>query len=244
MNSGLAIFNDYSESIVLKNFIRVSEIESGLSVSKSLESGLQIYEAKKQDPAMVVKLIARLIDLTSVFFNVNKNIDEYQLFMIANEVADNFQYENIEDLILCFKYARAGRYGSFSQLYGRIDGEVIFNWLNQYMMLKAEEREKQLHNQKFENMIHPDVAKIIGKAIEDYDAKKKQEEVKAKKPAMSMEKWIEFFEENFDEFTDDQLLEIKKMLVFNNLYGSYNDHIKIIEKRLIENGVELKEILK
>ena len=238
--SGIAVFEEYSNSLAEKNFFKISEVESSLTISKSLESGLQISEMKKMDKSMLIKLIGRIIDTTSMFFNVSKNMDEFQTLMIANEIADNYQFENIEDIILCFKYARAGRYGAFSQLYGRIDGEVIFNWLNQYLLLKAEEREKQLHNQKFESMIHPDVAKAIGQAIKDYDEKKKETHKQPVYTFLSMETWVQFVDENMQNMTYEQLSDIVKKIGNENLYGSYSDFMSRINRRL----QELKEVLK
>lgn len=78
-------------------------------------------------------LIVALVDLIE-FFNVQNNFSDGQINTTAELVMDKFYWFKPEDFKLCFTKAKTGEYGV---TYNRLDGGVIFEWLNRY----EEERE-------------------------------------------------------------------------------------------------------
>lgn len=67
-----------------------------------------------------------------------------QVLITAGLIAENYGQLKIDDLKLCFNQAKMGVYG---QPY-RIDGNVIFSWLNKYIEDRvsfAENRNYQSH---------------------------------------------------------------------------------------------------
>lgn len=76
--------------------------------------------------AFLTIMVSDVID----YFNVSKTMGERQVVDTVKMIAEDFYFLNIEDFKLCFNNAKKGRYG---RVYDRIDGNVIFDWMNQYM---------------------------------------------------------------------------------------------------------------
>lgn len=70
-----------------------------------------------------------LIDLIE-YFNVGKTMGEQQVVQTVKLIIDEYHYLKPEDFRLCFDNAKKGKYG---KVFDRIDGAVIFEWLNQHV---------------------------------------------------------------------------------------------------------------
>lgn len=57
-----------------------------------------------------------------------------QVYMTAELIVSDFYYMNVADINHIFKSAKMGHYG---QLYGRIDGQLILSWFEQYSKDRA-----------------------------------------------------------------------------------------------------------
>ena len=55
-------------------------------------------------------------------------MDDYQMADLADDILDLYYWLKIDDLKLCFTFAKVGRYG---KIY-RIDGPTILGWLDAY----------------------------------------------------------------------------------------------------------------
>ena len=64
-----------------------------------------------------------------MFFNVGKMINDTQAAQTADLIIDEYYFLKPDDFKLCFTRAKKGYYG---KVFDRIDGQVIFEWLNQY----------------------------------------------------------------------------------------------------------------
>ena len=69
-----------------------------------------------------------IIDLV-MFFNVGKTMKDTQAAQTADLIIEEFYFLKPDDFKLCFTRAKKGYYG---KVFDRIDGQVIFEWLNQY----------------------------------------------------------------------------------------------------------------
>lgn len=79
-------------------------------------------------------LIFALVDLIE-FFNVTNNFTDPQINSTADLIMEKFYWFKPEDFKLCFSRAKTGEYG---QTYNRLDGSVIFEWLNKYEVERTE----------------------------------------------------------------------------------------------------------
>lgn len=79
-------------------------------------------------------VIIALVDLIE-FYNVSNTFTDTQINSTADLILTEFYWLKPEDFKLCFNNAKLGKYG---QLYNRLDGAVIFEWLNTYQNERAE----------------------------------------------------------------------------------------------------------
>ena len=63
------------------------------------------------------------------FFSVGKTMGATQVASTADLIIEEFYFLKPDDFKLCFNQAKKGYYG---KVYDRIDGQVIFEWLNAY----------------------------------------------------------------------------------------------------------------
>jgi len=86
-------------------------------------------------------LVLVIVDLVE-FFSVSNSMNNQQIIQTADLIAEEYYYMKPEDFKLCFNKAKKGKLGT-GQVYNRIDGAVIFKWLEEY----AQERADQATNQ-------------------------------------------------------------------------------------------------
>lgn len=55
-------------------------------------------------------------------------MDEFQVADLADDIIENYYWLKIDDLKLCFKFAKVGRYG----VTYRIDAPTVLAWLDKY----------------------------------------------------------------------------------------------------------------
>lgn len=85
--------------------------------------------------AFLVEAVSDLV----MFFNVGKSMNEQQLVQVVKLIAEKYYYLRPSELKYCFNQSKMGRYG---KLYDRIDGGIIFDWLDKYLI----ERDEELYN--------------------------------------------------------------------------------------------------
>lgn len=73
----------------------------------------------------MVKILNDLLD----FFSVGKTMGAVQVAQTADLIIEEYYFLKPDDFKLCFSRAKKGIYG---KVYDRIDGQVIFDWLNTY----------------------------------------------------------------------------------------------------------------
>lgn len=92
--------------------------------------------------------IALDIQLTRLVANLNLkwSLNDTQIKTIVEDLLDKYPNESLEDFILCFKKARQGEYGELI----RLDGPIIFSWIQTYLDEKYKAVEDDLMKQKDE----------------------------------------------------------------------------------------------
>lgn len=79
-------------------------------------------------------LVEALSDLI-MFFNVGKTMNQQQLVQVVELITDNYYFLRPSELKYCFNQAKIGKYG---KLYDRIDGSIIFEWIEKYLLERDE----------------------------------------------------------------------------------------------------------
>jgi hypothetical protein len=72
-------------------------------------------------------LVVILVDLANQY-NTGQNMDEFQVADLADDIIEIYYWLKIDDLKLCFKFAKVGRFG----VVYRIDGPTVLGWLETY----------------------------------------------------------------------------------------------------------------
>ena len=120
--------------------------------------------------SVVNVLVTRFINS----FGFSTKLDPMQIEMITVDTLENFAYESIEDILLFFKMARSGKFGTTKR---GVDSNLIFGeWFQKYLEKKAELREQNYQKSKAETSrvqaSDEDVAVTYKKIQDKLDTKK------------------------------------------------------------------------
>ena len=112
-------------------------------------------------------------------FGFSTKLDPSQLEMITVDTLENFSYESLEDVILFFKMARSGHFGTTNR---GVDSNLIFGeWFPKYLEKKADLREQNYQEtkgqSKSEGLTYEDVKKTYAKINNNNMPKKVQAHV-------------------------------------------------------------------
>ena len=79
-------------------------------------------------------------------FTFSTKLEPAQIEVFTIDTLDKFQYESLDDMVLFFKMARSGTFGTAKK---GIDSNLVYGeWFPQYLELKAIEREKAINAEK------------------------------------------------------------------------------------------------
>lgn len=131
---------DLAKNIV-HGIISVSVVEMGLTIEKTINKpvirGLFKNENGQIGYAVVKVLVNRFIDS----FGFSNKLNESQLEILTVDTLEKFSYDSLEDIVLFFKLARSGTFGTTKR---GVDSNLIFGeWFPMYMEMKAEARERE-----------------------------------------------------------------------------------------------------
>lgn len=110
-------------------------VNSGLSALSVLR--------KEHGEQKVMACLALWINDLQSFLNISAKMNAPQIMETCAMILDGFYFLNLADVRLVMSRAKKGEYG---QLYGRIDGQIIYQWFSEYF----EERSRSCS----ENAIH------------------------------------------------------------------------------------------
>lgn len=189
------------------------------TISQSLESKtppLGLLKNVINNGELFVKalIIHALTDL-DLFLNVGKSFSEQQVAQTADLILQDFKHLKIEDIKLCFNNAKKGYYG---KVYDRIDGQIVFEWLNKYSNERADVAEQvsikshaQLKKGEFEpGEINPEgqkkVVEVLKSVIENVNVENKKE---PKKREMSEnQKYFNDILREFDKLYNENPIDL------------------------------------
>ncbi len=94
----------------------------------------------------------------SKLISVSGNLNDAQVQFIAAQLIETYPNESLADFVLCFKRGAMGLYNKdpHNKLY-RLDGTVIFGWMDAYLEEKYFALEERLKNEKDQMYSRPEV---------------------------------------------------------------------------------------
>ncbi|MDP4201453.1 MAG: hypothetical protein Q8861_02060 [Bacteroidota bacterium] len=116
-----------------RNFLEVFSNTSNLSIAY-----YQKNEGLNKARALLVIMITDLVN----YFNVGQQMTALQVAETATQILEDEEYIclTIADFKLCFSLVKRGKLGD--KIF-RIDGRVIFDFINEYMALRSREAQRQ-----------------------------------------------------------------------------------------------------
>lgn len=121
-------------------------IEMGLSMKNTFDNSNMKSIFKGENGQIGFSVVSILVKRFMESFGFATKMNETQLEVLTVDTLEKFSYESLEDIILFFKMARTGQFGSTMR---GVDSNLIFGeWYPMYLELKATEREKIYQNEK------------------------------------------------------------------------------------------------
>jgi hypothetical protein len=115
--------------------------------------------------SVVNVLVNRFIDSFAFTTKLNKE----QIECLTVDTLENFAYESLEDVILFFKMARSGRFGTAKK---SVDSNLIFGeWYPKYLEKKADLREQKYTEEKHEFNSTPITMEDVKKTYSEINKK-------------------------------------------------------------------------
>jgi len=144
-------------------------LEEITNIKQAIKSNaLSLFFISKANKEVALLIIETLISETVLFFNVGKNMNEYQIKETANLLLNDPIAKNMkpEDYRVMFNNAKSFKYG---KQYDRIDGAIIFEWLETYWNERTSILEK-FNLEKHRILIEQEKKEIVGvsKILEVY----------------------------------------------------------------------------
>jgi hypothetical protein len=114
---------------------------------------LQLINVAKQDGTMSVlqkKITDEIkLSLTKCMHGLGIDLSPDAVSTLAEDIAEVYKYESVEDICYCLKQGRQGAYSDI-QLYGKFNMIIFQQWMARHLDKKYEAKEKQIQAAKQE----------------------------------------------------------------------------------------------
>lgn len=111
--------------------VLVQKIEDALNADSPALSKIK----KERGEIFTIELLEALIIDLVLFFNLGKQMNTSQTKETAKLIYEDFWMLKLEDLVLCFKNVKKGKYGKIES---SLDGTKIYEWVNIYISERFE----------------------------------------------------------------------------------------------------------
>jgi len=136
---------DLAKNIVAGS-VSVSVVEMGLTIEKNLNKPVIRGIFKNENGQIGYAVVKVLVNRFMESFGFSTKLSETQLEILTVDTLEKFSYDSLEDIVLFFKLARSGTFGTTKR---GVDSNLIFGeWFPMYMEMKAEAREREQLKQK------------------------------------------------------------------------------------------------
>lgn len=186
---------------IIRNNSEIVNIEMSLSLPSTLSKPTMrtVFKDHGQIGFSVVSvLVTRFMDS----FGFSTKMSPSQIEVLTVDTLENFSYESLEDIVLFFKMARTGKFGSTKK---GVDSNLIFGeWFSQYLEHKAELREREHQKIKGELSNNPVTIEDVKSAYQKAAAANMPARVKAYVDKITKDINREQLEILIEEWNNDQ----------------------------------------
>lgn len=186
-----------SKSIISGN-AQLAVIEMDLTIDKTFSKPNIRSVFKAENGAIGYSVVNVLVTRFINSFGFSTKLSADQIETLTVDTLENFSYESLEDIIIFFKMARTGKFGSTKK---GVDSNLIYGeWYPAYLNIKAEQRELNYNKEKSQML-------NSGGPISLDDVKAAYKKMKQ---SNSYQNKIDKIKEHVDEITKDfdrQMLE-------------------------------------
>jgi len=121
-------------------------MEMGLSLLSTLSNPTLKSVFKGENGQIGYSVVNVLVNRFITSFGFSTKMDKVQIETLTVDTLDRFAYESLEDVILFFKMARNGQFGTTNR---GVDSNLIFgDWFVKYLEMKADLREQEYQKEK------------------------------------------------------------------------------------------------
>ena len=96
-----------------------------------------INQMKIDDQDHAIAMITLILTGTKDYFKDGQCLDIKQIKVIASGILSDYKHMKIAELKLAVKYGCMAKYGP---VYGSLNGNIIFHWLEQFVLKSREAR--------------------------------------------------------------------------------------------------------
>jgi hypothetical protein len=180
-----------SKSIISGN-AQMALVEMNLSIDQTFSKPNIRTVFKNENGTIGFSVVNVLVNRFTNSFGFSTKLSNDQIEILTVDTLENFKYESLEDIIVFFKMARTGKFGSTKK---GVDSNLIYGeWYPAYLEQKADIREQQYQKEK--NALN-------SKKITLEDVKKTY----SKHQQKNFEKRVTAFVEKITKNIDRQMLE-------------------------------------
>jgi hypothetical protein len=130
---------EHPAALVVMDLARKTTPETALSSPKVFQVVKNLGESELR------KIVAYVLKHFNDSANLANPMNALQIIETANAFIDTYSRDSVDDLILCLKNAKAGKYGP---IYNRLDQSVILGFYARYQEEKAQYLESKHLSQK------------------------------------------------------------------------------------------------
>lgn len=133
---------------IVSGTAKLALLEMNLTLSETLDQPTVRKVFSGDNATIGFSVVKVLVNRFIESFGFSTKLSESQIEILTIDTIENFKYESLQDIILFFKLARSGKFGSTKR---GVDSNLIFGeWFPMYMEQKADLREQQYVKQKSE----------------------------------------------------------------------------------------------
>lgn len=187
---------------------------------------------KEKGEGYVKALLTLLIIDTVDFLNLGKTMSNNQVMQTVNLILEDYWHYKADHFVMCFNKAKKGYFG---KNYDRIDGQIIFGWLEQFDLefstdVEAERRnESKRHMKELSEPVNEEVLTKMPDWFADSIRKMNQPKPLEPKPSEMTEeqKYFNGIIKEFNELHEQQGAEpCKKFVNYNGKMLDVNEYIE------------------
>ncbi|MEA9414359.1 hypothetical protein [Flavobacterium sp. PL02] len=180
-----------SKSIISGN-AQMALVEMNLSIDQTFSKPNIRTVFKNENGTIGFSVVNVLVNRFINSFGFSTKLSNDQIEILTVDTLENFKYESLEDIIVFFKMARTGKFGSTKK---GVDSNLIYGeWYPAYLELKADIREQNYTKEK--NVLNSN--KITLEDVKKTYSKHQQK---------NFEKRVTAFVEKITKNIDRQMLE-------------------------------------